>query len=78
MNKNNEYRQYGNNLLSIVLNHNAATVELAARMIAAGEMKQSTYKKFTDEFKRLHKTYSDEFNKTLAEFEKALGNENGR
>jgi hypothetical protein len=71
--KNSKYRQYGNNLLMLTLSHNAATVELATKMIAFGELKQSTYKKFESEFRRIHKQFNDQYKETLDAFAAELG-----
>lgn len=62
-----------NTLLMISLNHSSAIIELATRMIAAGPMKYSSYKRSIDEFKRIHKQYSNEYEKVIAQAQKEFG-----
>jgi len=64
-----------NTLLMISLNHSSAIIELASRMIAAGPQKPQNYKRQTAEFKRIHKQYSDAYEKAIKDGEELI---NGR
>ena len=64
-----------NSLLMISLNHSSAIIELATRMIAAGPQKPHNYKRQMAEFKRIHKLYSDQYEKAIKDGEELL---NGR
>ena len=63
-----------NTLLMISLNHSSAIIELAARLIAAGPLKPTAYRHSIQEFKRVHKLYSDEYEKVIKQAEAELNN----
>lgn len=67
-------QSYLNGLLTITLNHNAAVVEYAATLIAAGPVKQSTHQKAIKQFKRMHDEYNAKYIDILAQYEKELVN----
>lgn len=58
-----------NTLLMITLQHNAAIVELSAKAITAGPLKQSAYKKLVADYRRMHKHYDDKFNECVKQAE---------
>lgn len=64
-----------NTLLMISLNHSSSIIELATRLIAAGPLKPNHYKRSIDEFKRVHKRYSDEYEKVIKQAEAELSND---
>lgn len=62
-----------NTLLMISLNHSSAIIELATRMIAAGPMKATAYKRAVNEFKRVHQQYTKEYEKVIEQAQKEFG-----
>lgn len=64
-----------NTLLMISLNHSSAVIELATRMIAAGPMKATAYKRAISEFKRVHQQYTKEYEKVIEQAQKEFGDD---